>query len=77
MKTLAASTLIALSGLFGSAAYASAAPANETAVVAHFGNDSHGHNYQDPENNDMVTNQGPNKATHALRDTVNAALDSH
>ncbi|MGL6236541.1 MAG: hypothetical protein ACRC20_14490 [Segniliparus sp.] len=74
MKTLAASTLIALSGLFGAAAYASAAPANESVVVAHFGDDAHGHNYQDPENKDAVTNQGPNKATHSLRDTVNAAL---
>ncbi|EFV12913.1 hypothetical protein [Segniliparus rugosus] len=74
MKTLAASALIALSGLFGAAAYASAAPAHETVVVAHLSGDAHGHNYEQPENNDVVTNQGPNKATGALHDTIGTAL---
>lgn len=76
MKTLAASALIALSGLFGAAAYASATPAHETTVVAHFGSDAHGHNYEQPENNDVVTNQGPNKATGALHDALGTALGS-
>lgn len=77
MKTLAASVLIALSGLLGSAAYAAAAPASQTVVVAHLGNDAHGHNYEQPKNTDAVTNQGPNTTTPALRDAVDAALGSH
>ncbi|EFV14708.1 hypothetical protein [Segniliparus rugosus] len=74
MKTFAASALIALSGLFGAAAYASAAPAHETVVVAHLSGDAHGHNYRNPDNNDTVTSQGPNKATGTLHDTIGTAL---
>ncbi|EFV13575.2 hypothetical protein [Segniliparus rugosus] len=73
MKILAASASFALAIMFGGLADAAlAAPAHSTVVVAHF-DDDHGHNDTDLDNNDPVTNQGPNKVTPRVRDDERTA----
>lgn len=73
MKIIAISASFALAIMFGGLANSAlATPAHSTVVVAHF-DDDHGHNDTDLENDDPVTDQGPNKVTPRINDDERTA----
>ena len=74
MKTIATSALFAsaFATSLGFSGMAAAEAAHDAPIVAHY-DDGHGHNGTDLDNDDPVTDQGPNLGTEPLGDTEQLA----